>query len=273
MLRNHPDTEALARRLRLHAVRMVHRSKSSHIGSCLSLADLLAVVYGGFLRYRPEAPDWPERDKVVVSKGHAAAVVYAVLAECGFFALDRLDHYGEDGQPLSGHVTHSNNPGVEVSSGSLGHGLSIAAGFALAADRRRNGARAVAILSDGECDEGSIWEAALFASHHKLSNLTAVIDYNKIQSFGRVADVLALEPFAAKWRAFGWGVVEIDGHDHGAIRAALEGVGSEGKPTAIVAHTVKGKGVSFMEDKLLWHYRPPSDEQLAEAIRELEAAA
>jgi transketolase len=210
---------------------------------------------------------------MIISKGHAAAVVYAVLAERGFFPLERLQHYGQNGQPLSGHVTHSGNPGVEVSSGSLGHGLSLAAGFALAAQRRGNGARAVVLLSDGECDEGSIWEAALFAPHHHLSNLIAIIDYNKIQSFGRVEDVLALEPFADKWRAFRWEVQELDGHDHDAIKSALSGVGKTGKPTALIAHTVKGKGVSFMEDRLLWHYRPPSDEQLRAAIAELEAAA
>ena len=269
-MKNSIDTEALARRLRLHAVRMVHRSKSSHIGSCLSLADLLAVVYGDFLRFRPDEPGWAGRDKLVVSKGHAAAVVYAVLAESGFFPIERLAHYGEDGQPLSGHVTHSNNPGVEVSSGSLGHGLSLAAGFAVAAKARGNGARAIAVLSDGECDEGSIWEAALFAPHHKLSNLCAIVDYNKIQSFGRVEDVLALEPFADKWRAFGWRVEDIDGHDHAAIKRALATVGSDDRPTVLLAHTVKGKGVSFMEDKLLWHYRSPSDDQLADALRELE---
>jgi transketolase len=271
MLRN-IDTGDLARRIRLHAVQMVHRSKSSHIGSCLSVADLLAVLYGDFLRLRPDDPAWADRDRLVVSKGHAAAVVYAVLAESGFFPVEMLDRYGEDGQPLSGHVTHSNNPGVEVSSGSLGHGLSLAAGFALAARARRNGARAVAVLSDGECDEGSIWEAALFAPHHKLSNLVAIVDYNKIQSFGRVEEVLGLEPFADKWRAFGWRLEEVDGHDHAAIKAALATVGSDDHPTVLLAHTVKGKGVSFMEDRLAWHYKSPSTEQLADALRELEAA-
>ncbi len=271
MLRN-TDTSDLARRIRLHAVKMVHRSKSSHIGSCLSVADLLAVLFGDFLRLRPHDPAWADRDRLVVSKGHAAAVVYAVLAESGFFPVEALDRYGEDGQSLSGHVTHSNNPGVEVSSGSLGHGLSLAAGFALAARARRNGARAVAVLSDGECDEGSIWEAALFAPHHKLSNLVAVVDYNKIQSFGRVEDVLALEPFADKWRAFGWHLEEVEGHDHAAIKGALATVGSDDRPTVLLAHTVKGKGVSYMEDRLAWHYRSPSDAQLAEAVSELESA-
>jgi transketolase len=234
---------------------------------------MLAVTYADFLRYRPEEPRWPERDRLVVSKGHAAAVVYAVLAECGFFPIAALDRFGEDSQPLAGHVTHSNNFGVEVSTGSLGHGLSIAAGFALAAKRLGNGARAVAILSDGECDEGAIWEAALFAPHHELSNLIALVDHNKIQSFGRVEDVLRLEPLLDKWKAFGWHCQRIDGHDHAAIRKALSAAEADPRPSVVIGDTVKGKGVSFMEDHLLWHYRSPTDEEFAEAVRELERTA
>lgn len=273
MLTNTISTEELALRIRLHALRMVHASNSSHIGSCLSVTDLLAVVYGDFASLRPDEPEWIDRDQILVSKGHAAAVVYAVLAETGFFPLSRLDGYGKDNQPLSGHVTHSNNPGVEVSSGSLGHGLSLGAGFALAAKRFARPARSIVFLSDGECDEGSIWEAALFAPHHKLSNLIAIIDFNKIQSFGRVEDVLGLDPLADKWRSFNWVVEEVDGHDHAAIKRALTQAGKHEKPLAIVAHTVKGKGVSFMENDLLWHYRPPSSEQLGQAIAELESAS
>jgi transketolase len=270
MLSNALSTEELARRIRLDALRMVHASRSSHIGSCLSLADILAVVYGDFAVLRPQQPDWPDRDRIVVSKGHAAAAVYAVLAELGFFPLSRLERYGQDGQPLSGHVTHSNNSGVEVSSGSLGHGLSLAAGFALAAKRGGRPSRAIALLSDGECDEGSIWEAALFAPHHRLANLVAIVDHNKIQSFGRVEEVLSLAPFADKWRAFGWVVREVDGHDHAAIKGALRGAATPEAPLVVIAHTVKGKGVSFMEDDLLWHYRSPSAEQLERAIAEVE---
>lgn len=271
MIRNQISTEELAKRIRMHSVRMVHASKSSHIGSCLSLADLLAVVYGDFAQVRPGEPEWPDRDRILVSKGHAAAVVYAVLAELGFFPLSRLDQYGADGQPLSGHVTHSNNPGVEVSSGSLGHGLSLGAGFALAAKRRGRPSRAIVFLSDGECDEGSIWEAALFAPHHHLSNLVAIIDFNKIQSFGRVEDVLDLNPFADKWRSFNWAVEEVDGHSHSEIKRGLAQAGRTDKPLALIAHTTKGKGVSFMENDLLWHYRPPNSEQLAVALAELAA--
>jgi transketolase len=265
------SSEELARRIRLHALRMVHASRSSHIGSCLSLADVLAVVYADFARVRPAEPGWPDRDRVLVSKGHAAAALYAVLAETGFFPVSWLDGYGRDGQTLSGHVTHSGNPGVEASSGSLGHGLSLGAGFALAAKRQGRPSRTIVFLSDGECDEGSTWEAALFAPHHELANLIAIVDYNKIQSFGRVDEVLALEPFADKWRAFGWETREIDGHDHAAIRAALRDEVPRARPLAIIAHTVKGKGVSFMENDLLWHYRPPSAEQLLQAIAEVEA--
>ncbi|MDR3470304.1 MAG: transketolase [Devosia sp.] len=271
MSTNAPSSEELARRIRLHALRMVYGAKSSHIGSCLSLADVLAVVYADFARVRPYEPDWPDRDRVLVSKGHAAAAVYAVLAEMGFFPISRLNAYGRDGQTLSGHVTHSGNPGVEASSGSLGHGLSLAAGFALAAKRRGRPSRAIVFLSDGECDEGSTWEAALFAPHHGLANLIAIVDYNKIQSFGRVEDVLALEPFAEKWRAFGWEVREIDGHSHPAIKAALRDEHARTRPLVIIANTVKGKGVSFMENDLLWHYRPPSTAQLEQAIAEIEA--
>ncbi len=266
----HPaDTEELARRIRLHSLRMTNGANTSHIGSCLSAADLLAVIYGEFANVHYAQPDWPDRDRIVMSKGHAAAALYAALAETGFIPLSALDRFGKDDQPLSGHVSHSNNPGVELSTGSLGHGLSVAAGFALAAKRRGSLARAITILSDGECDEGSIWEAALFAPHHTLSNLIAIVDYNKIQSFGRVDEVLALDPFADKWRSFNWDVAEIDGHNHNAIRTALVRSGATDKPLAILAHTVKGKGVSFMEDQLLWHYRPPSSEQLEQAIAEI----
>eukprot|EP00439_Symbiodinium_sp_Y106_P088897 s1_g1433.t1 len=250
---------------------MVSASNSSHIGSCLSAADMVAVLYGSFMSYRADDPEWPDRDRLVFSKGHAAAIVYAVLAEVGFFPLERLTSYAQNDQPLSGHVTHTNNPGVEISSGSLGHGLSLAAGFALAGKHQKRPMRAIAVLSDGECDEGSIWEAALFAPHHKLSNLLALVDFNKIQSFGRVEDVLELEPFADKWRAFGWHVQEVDGHNHDALKTALAASEKDERPSVIIAHTVKGKGVSFMEDDLLWHYRPPSKEQLTAAIREVTA--
>ena len=251
---------------------MVHRANASHIGGCLSIADLLAVLYGGVLRVDPARPDWPDRDRFVQSKGHAAAALYATLADCGFFPTEWLDDYCQDGSRLYGHVTSPPVPGVEVSAGSLGHGLPIACGMALAAKRDRRPTRTFALLSDGELDEGSTWEAILFAAHHRLDNLVAIVDYNKIQSFGAVKDVLDLDPLADKWRAFRWGTREIDGHDTGLIGATLAAVPFEpGRPSVVIAHTVKGKGVSFMEHQLAWHYKSPNAEQLALALREIGA--
>lgn len=266
-----PEIAELARRIRRHCVLMTSRANASHIGSSLSTADLLAVLYGKFLRFDPRRPDWPDRDRFILSKGHACAALYAVLAERGYFPLERLETFYQDGSPLAGHATHKEVPGVEVSTGSLGHGLSLAAGMAMAAKSDGRGHRAWCMLSDGECDEGSVWEAALFAPHHRLDNLVAIVDYNKIQSFGTVKEVLDLEPLGEKWRAFGWGVREIDGHDLGAIAEAFAAVPfAPDRPSCIVAHTVKGKGVSYMEGKLLWHYRAPRGEDLEIALRELE---
>jgi transketolase len=256
----------LARRVRGRALNMVHRARASHIGSCLSMADVLAVLYGAVLRVDPQRPDWEGRDRFLLSKGHAAAALYAVLAERGFFPTSWLETYCQDGTRLPGHATHHGVPGIEVSSGSLGHGLSLGCGMALAG-RGPQPFRVFVLLSDGECDEGSIWEAALFAPYHRLDNLVAVVDYNKIQSFGRVREVLDLEPFADKWRAFGWAVREVDGHDYRQLHDVLSAVPAEpGRPTAVLAHTVKGKGVDFMEDRLAWHYQSPDAQQLAQAL-------
>lgn len=264
------ETRRLARQLRAHALRMTHRARASHVGSCLSMADILAVLHGAILRIDPVRPDWPERDRLVISKGHAAAIVYAALAESGFLPVAELDGYSADGGRLPGHVTVT-VPGVEVSTGSLGHGLPMAAGMALAAQRAGATWRAFCILSDGELDEGSNWEALQFAQHFGLDQLIAIIDYNKIQSFGSVAEVSELHPLAEKFRAFNCGVHELDGHDHEALFAALSSPPARsGRPTVVIAHTVKGKGVSFMEDKLLWHYRNPDEAQLAAALAELD---
>jgi transketolase len=266
---NAAHTKALARRLRGHALRMTHRARASHIGSCLSIADLLAVLYGAVLQFDASQPDWAERDRLIISKGHAAAIVYAALAESGFFPVADLDFYSADGGSLSGHVTKT-VPGVELSTGSLGHGLPVAAGMAFAAQRSGANWRSFCILSDGEMDEGSNWEAIQFAQHFRLSNLVAIVDYNKIQSFGAVAEVSDLHPLAEKFRAFNWGVHEIDGHDHEALAAALAAPPPlAGRPTAIVAHTIKGKGVSFMEGRLAWHYSNPDAAQLASALAEI----
>jgi transketolase len=252
---------------------MVHRANASHIGTCLSMADLLAVLYTSVLRVDPAQPTWPLRDRFILSKGHGAAALYAVLAERGFFPREWLDTYGADGTRLAGHVSHSGVPGVELSTGSLGHGLSVGCGMALAAKADGRPSRVFVLLSDGECDEGSTWEAVLFAPHHRLDNLVAIVDFNKIQSFGTVKEVLDLHPFADKWRAFGWETREIDGHDLGAIEGVLGNLPlGEGKPTALIAHTVKGKGVGFMEGQLAWHYKSPNAEQLARALEEIGAA-
>jgi transketolase len=263
----------LARRARAHAIRMVSRANASHIGSCLSMADLLAVLYGGgILRVWPGEPKAPARDRFLLSKGHGTAVLYAVLAERGFFPLEWLDEYCQRGSLLLGHASH-HVPGVELSTGSLGHALPVACGMALAGLRQHHDYRVFALLSDGELDEGSNWEAILFAGHHQLSNLCVLVDYNKIQSFGHVADVLDLAPLAAKWQSFGWSVKELDGHNLSELQDALTSAGSgDGKPSVLICHTIKGKGVSYMEDTLAWHYRSPSPEQLQQALAEIEAA-
>jgi transketolase len=263
----------LSQRIRANSLRMIHRGKSSHAGSVLSMIDLLVVLYNKVLRVDPSRPDWPDRDRFLLSKGHACAGLYAVLAAQGFFPPAWLDNFYQDGSQMPGHVTSGSIPGVEVSSGALGHGLAIGCGMALTAKRDRRDYRVFVLLSDGECDEGSVWEAALFAPHHHLSNLIVVVDYNKIQSLGTVKEVLDLEPLAAKWEAFGWSVREIDGHNLHEIEDALENIPrAADKPTCIIAHTVKGKGVSYMENKLLWHYRSPNEDELRSALAQLEAA-
>jgi transketolase len=264
-------TPEFARRIRTHTLRMTNSGGGSHIGSVFSCADILAVLYGGILNVDPAVPDSPQRDRFVLSKGHAGAGLYAALAERGFFPLEQLATHYQDGSELSGHVSHT-LPGVDVSTGSLGHGLSIAAGMAYSGQLKSAPHRVFCLLSDGECDEGSTWEAALFASHHGLSNLIAVVDYNRLQGIGGVADVLELAPFADKWAAFGWAVREVDGHDHRALRNSLSAVPwIPGKPCCIIAHTVKGKGVSFMENKVLWHYRTARGAEFDAARTELEA--
>jgi transketolase len=268
---NDLDPADFARKIRAHALRMVHRANASHIGSCLSMADILAVLYTRILQVDPLDPKNPDRDRFILSKGHAAAILYAALAERGFFPPAELDSYCASGSRLTGHVSHG-VPGVEVSTGSLGHGLPIAVGMALAARADGRPAKVFCLLSDGECDEGSNWEAILFAPHHNLENLVVIVDYNKIQSFGRVSEVLELEPFAEKWRAFRWNTIEADGHDLAALEKIFQAAPQlAGRPTVIIAHTIKGKGVSFMEDRLEWHYKSPSVEQLDQALAEVGA--
>jgi transketolase len=266
------ESEALALRLRRHIVRMCNAGGSAHVGSCLSMADIVAVLYGSVLRVDPADPLWPGRDRFILSKGHGGACVYAALAERGFFPLSSLAAHYQNGSFLSGHVSHKGVPGVEVSTGSLGHGLGLGAGMALQLRRLGGAQRVYVLLGDGECDEGSVWEAALFAAHQRLGNLCAVIDSNKLQSLGPVAETLGLAPFADKWRAFGWAVRAVDGHDHEALERAFVEAAAEEPPACIIADTIKGRGVSFMENQVLWHYRVPVGEEFAAAMRELGVA-
>ncbi|MCE9559060.1 MAG: transketolase [Armatimonadetes bacterium] len=231
-------------KIRASALRMTHTANASHIGSCLSMADILAVLYSpqhGVLNVDPEFPAWPDRDRFIISKGHGAAGLYAALVERGFFPKSWLDTYCEDGTRLSGHVSHIGVPGVELSTGSLGHGLSVACGMACAAKADRRPSRVVCLLSDGECNEGSIWESVLFAPFHR-----------------------------EKWRAFNWSVKEVDGHDHIELYNALKSSPWQpARPSVVIAHTVKGKGVSFMENTLAWHYKSVSPDQLSQALAEV----
>lgn len=265
-------TKQLAYRIRRNAVEMTRLGKSSHVGAVLSMADILAVLYNDVMNIRPQEPTWPERDRFILSKGHAGAGVYAVLAEKGFFSTEVLKTHYQNGSLLSGHVSHKGIPGVEVSTGSLGHGLSIGAGMAYAAKSDGKTFNTYVLLSDGECDEGSVWEAILFAAHHRLKNLFAVIDYNKIQSLDFVENTIRLEPFAAKWESFGWEVLSVDGHNHqGLIKTFHELKSSQSeKPKCIIADTIKGKGISFMENTVLWHYRSPQGTEYEQALKELE---
>jgi len=240
---------------------MANRAGTSHIGSCLSCADILAVLYGEVMKYRPQEPDWNDRDRFILSKGHAGSALYATLAECGFFPVEMLDKYHQSGSLLQGHANHA-VAGVEVSTGSVGHGLSIGCGMAVATKNR-----VFVLLSDGDLNEGSTWEAVLFAGQHGLVNLTAIVDYNRIQALGDSENILSLNPLTQKWLAFGWEVEYVHGHNYFSLEQALNH--KSDKPTCVIAHTTKGRGVSFMENQVVWHYRSPSDEELEKALKEL----
>lgn len=267
---NIDELRAFAKDIRREVLLMTRRAKSSHVGSNFSEADILAVLYGQVLKFDFSNSTWSGRDRLIVSKGHGCAAVYAALALKGFFPRDWLEKYYVNDGKLAGHITHKGVPGVEASTGSLGHGLAIATGMALSAKRSGEAWRAFALLSDGELDEGSNWEPILFAAHHKLDNLVAIVDYNKIQSLTFVKDTLGLEPLADKWRAFGWSVREVNGHEHQELCDVFQALPFEsGKPSCIIAHTIKGKGVSFMENNNLWHYRSPQDDEFSRALDEL----
>lgn len=258
----------LARAVRREALRMVYRANASHIGGALSSADILAVLYSGVLDVDPARPDRPDRDRFIMSKGHCCTALYAVLALSGFFPREELDTYGADGSRLLSHVSHR-VPGVEWSTGSLGHGLALACGQALAARRKGESWRVVCLLSDGEMNEGSTWEAVNFAAHHGLDNLTAIVDRNGQQGMGPTRGILRMDNLEERFRAFGWAAGGVDGHDPDALERALLAP-ADGSPRAVVARTVKGKGVPFMEDRVEFHYRPPrTEEEFAAALRAL----
>lgn len=259
----------IANAIRQRIIRAVSKSKSSHVGSALSAVDILTALYFRVMKISPTNVCDRDRDRFIISKGHACSALYATLAEKGFFHYKALEKfYANDGLP--GHATLNCLPAVEASTGSLGHGLPIGVGIALGARIDKRNYRTFVLLGDGECDEGSVWEAVLFAGNAELDSLVAIVDYNKLQSFGYTKDVLDLEPFAKKWDSFGWSVVEVDGHDVDKLADILAKVPfTNGKPSVVIAHTVKGKGVSFMEDKLEWHYKSPNPEQEKKALEEL----
>lgn len=256
-------SEQLAWKIRRHGIEMTHLSGGSHIGSIMSVADIIAVLYADILNYRPEEPEWEGRDRFVLSKGHAGASIYAALAENGFFSIKELKTHYQNGSRLSGHVSH-HLPGVDFSTGSLGHGLSAAAGIAYALKKNGRKEKAFVVLGDGECDEGSVWEAALFANHFRLNNLVTIVDHNHMQSLDFQENTLEIENFGSKWRVFGWNVIEVDGNDHSELKIAFKQAEKNQykephKPTVIIADTIKGYGISFMENDILWHYRFPHD--------------
>ena len=261
---------AIARRIRGVLVRMSHQANAPHLGSALSCVDILVAAYWAGLRVNPEDPTAPDRDRFILSKGHAAIALYATLAHRGFFPVSLLDTFGQPGSRLAEQPSPACVPGLELATGSLGHGLSVGLGIAMAGRLHGYHYRVAVLMSDGECNEGSVWEAALFAPVQGLEQVVAIIDYNRWQATGRSNDIMALAPFKDKWAAFGWSAYEVDGHDLGALVSALRHVpDGTGKPVAIIAHTVKGKGISFMEDDNDWHYRIPTAEQLAWALQEL----
>jgi transketolase len=259
--------------LRRDIIEMVRVSRRGHIGPAFSIIEVLRVLYDEILQYSPRDPRWRKRDRLILSKGHGCLALYAVLAEKGFFSREELMKFCQPDGILGGHPEFGKIPGVEASTGSLGHGLSIGVGFALAAKCDEASHRVFVILGDGECNEGSVWEAALSAAHHKLNSLCVIVDYNKLQSYGAVSEVAALEPFAEKWRSFGFSTKELDGHDLHALREALSFTPPEGHaPTALICHTVKGRGVMSAENNLEWHHKNKiGDAEIEVLLRELEA--
>ncbi len=261
---------ALSKKVRRKTLELVHKTKSPHLGGSFSCVEILVSLYFKVLNISPEDPANPNRDRFILSKGHGCPSFYAVLAEKGFLSKEDLQGFAVNDGVLEQHPNRDIKKGIEIFAGSLGHGLSIGAGMALAAKRDKKDHKIYVLLSDGELNEGSVWEAAMFAAHHKLDNLTAIVDCNKIQALGCTKDIINLEPLSQKWSSFGWATSEVDGHDFNQLFKTFENIPfSTDKPNIIIANTVKGRGVSFMEGKLLWHYRSPDDEEYKKALEEL----
>ena len=264
-----PPLDQRSKYLRKLVVRALEGGERGHIGSSMSLIEIMRVLYDDVLRYRPSEPEWRDRDRMILSKGHGCIALYVLLADKGFFPLDTLDTFCRRDSILGGHPEAGKVPGVEASTGALGHGLSIGLGMALGVRMQKRDSRVIVVLGDGEIDEGSVWEAAMCAGKHRLSNLTAVIDYNKVQSAGPTRDIQDLEPLADKWRAFNFATVEIDGHDVEALRGVFRRLPlAQDRPTAVICHTVKGKGIGFAENDANWHHKSKINKDLIAKLHE-----
>ena len=259
----------LSKKVRIDVLNMTSNGGSSHIGSCFSVIDILSVLYSKIMRFNSRDSKDKERDYLILSKGHAGAALYSVLARVGFFNIDQLNLHYKNGSPFSGHVSHINISGVEFSTGSLGHGLSVGVGLAYGLKFKNKLNKVFVILSDGELNEGSNWEPIMFAPHHRINNLIVIIDKNNLQSLDTTDNTLSLGSLRDKFNSFGWNVLEIDGHNHSEIFNSLNGISSIDKPSVVIAHTIKGKGVSFMENNVLWHYRTAKGSEYVDAMSEL----
>ncbi len=264
------ELEETARQLRIESLKMIHRRGQGHPGGSLSCAEIMSALYFHQLKIDPARPDWEQRDRFILSKGHASAILYVALAKRGFFPVQELETWGHIGGRIQGHPDRLKTPGVDMSAGCLGHGISIGAGLCLAARLKGMDYRTYVLAGDGECQAGVIWEGAMLAAKYKLSRLVAIVDYNEVQLDGTVQEIMPIAPFMEKWQSFEWNTIKIDGHDMKAVLNALDAADvATDRPTAIIAHTIKGKGVSFMEGKAEWHGKAPSDAELELALKEL----
>jgi len=265
------ELNGIARELRIESLKMISRRGQGHPGGSLSCAEIMAALYFHHMRLDPAKPDWEDRDRFILSKGHASAILYVALAKRGYFPVEELQTWGHLGGRIQGHPDRLKTPGVDMSAGCLGHGISIGAGLCMAAKLKWLDYRTYVVAGDGECQAGVIWEGVMLAAKYKLSNLTTIVDFNEVQLDGTVQEVMPLVPFKEKWQSFDWNVIEINGHDLKAVLDSLdEAANAKGQPTVIIAHTVKGKGVSYMEGKAEWHGKAPSTEELERALKELQ---